>query len=202
MILILDYGASNLRSVKKAFDYLGIAARITHQPAEITSASKILLPGVGAFGKGMEALCRSGFAEAIAEHVDKGRDLLGICLGMQLFLTQSEEMGLHDGLNLLEGYVRQFDKTKDKVPQIGWNSLDHIRRDSVLFKGIDEGTYFYFVHSYYCDVAVPDCVAAEAFYAGTKFATSIEKNNIFAVQFHPEKSGSWGLKVLKNFAQH
>jgi glutamine amidotransferase len=202
VIFILDYGASNLRSVKKAFDYLGIAARITHQPAEITSASKILLPGVGAFGKGMEALCRSGFAEAIAEHVDKGRDLLGICLGMQLLLTQSEEMGLHDGLNLLEGYVRQFDKTKDKVPQIGWNSLDHIRRDSVLFKGIDEGTYFYFVHSYYCDVAVPDCVAAEAFYAGTKFATSIEKNNIFAVQFHPEKSGSWGLKVLKNFAQH
>jgi glutamine amidotransferase len=118
---------------------------------------------------------------------------------MQLLLTQSEEMGLHDGLNLLEGYVRQFDKTKDKVPQIGWNSLDHIRRDSVLFKGIDEGTYFYFVHSYYCDVAVPDCVAAEAFYAGTKFATSIEKNNIFAVQFHPEKSGSWGLKVFEKF---
>jgi imidazole glycerol phosphate synthase glutamine amidotransferase subunit len=134
VIFILDYGASNLRSVKKALDYLGIAARVAHQPSEITSASKILLPGVGAFGKGMEALCRSGFAEAIAEHVDKGRDLLGICLGMQLLLTQSEEMGRHDGLNLLEGYVRQFDKTKDKVPQIGWNSLDYIRRDSVLLE--------------------------------------------------------------------
>lgn len=201
VILILDYGASNLRSVQKAFEYLGIPARLTNQPCEIATAKKILLPGVGAFGKAIDALHRTGFAEAIAEHADKGRDLLGICLGMQLLLTQSEEMGLHQGLNLLSGHVRKFDSTKDKVPQIGWNSLDRIHRHSALFKGIDEGEYFYFVHSYYCDMTEP-CIAAEAFYAGVSFTAGIEKNNIFAVQFHPEKSGESGLKILKNFARH
>lgn len=167
----------------------------------MASAEKIVLPGVGAFGKGMDALRRTGFADAIAEHADKGRDLLGICLGMQLLLTQSEEMGLHRGLNLLAGHVRKFDSAKDKVPQIGWNSLERISRHAALFKGVDEGEYFYFVHSYYCDVA-EGCVAAEAVYAGATFAAGIEKNNIFAVQFHPEKSGESGLKILKNFAKH
>ncbi len=198
MILILDYGASNLRSVQKAFEFLGVPSRITDNPNDVASAQKIVLPGVGAFGKGIDAVRQRGFADAIAEHLDKGRHLFGICLGMQLLLTTSCEMGMHDGLNLVSGAVLKFDETQDKVPQIGWNSLDTIQRDSRLLNGIDEGTHVYFVHSYYCEPN--EGVAAESHYAGKKFAAAIEKNGIFAVQFHAEKSGQTGLKILNNFA--
>lgn len=199
MILILDYGASNLRSVQKAFEFLRIPTRLSDKAKEIETADKLVLPGVGAFGKAIAAVRQLGFADAISEHVAKGKPLLGICLGMQLLLTESEEMGIHQGLNLIAGTVRRFDATKDKVPQIGWNSLDTIRRETQLLKGIDEGTFVYFVHSYYCDPL--EGVAAESCYAGQRFAAAIEKNAIFAVQFHPEKSGEAGLKILRNFAQ-
>jgi len=201
MILILDFGASNLRSVQKAFDYLHIPATISDDARQVAASDKVILPGVGAFGQGIKAVRSRGFDSAIAEHLSKHKPLLGICLGMQLLLSESEEMGLHQGLNLISGKVRQFNSQNAKVPQIGWNSLDEIRRDSLLFKGIDEGTHFYFVHSYYCQVEDASAVSAKARYAGEIFAVAIEKSGIFAVQFHPEKSGTAGLKVLENFAK-
>jgi glutamine amidotransferase len=201
MILILDYGASNLRSVQKAFDYLRIPATVSDNARKIATADKLILPGVGAFGQGIKAVRSRGFDSAIAEHLSKQKPLLGICLGMQLLLSESTEMGIHQGLNLISGKVQQFNSQNAKVPQIGWNTLHEIRRNSLLFKGIDEGTHFYFVHSYYCQVEDASAVSARATYAGENFAVAIEKNGIFAVQFHPEKSGTAGLKVLENFAK-
>ncbi|MFQ3596706.1 MAG: imidazole glycerol phosphate synthase subunit HisH [Chloroherpetonaceae bacterium] len=201
MILILDYGASNLRSVQKAFDYLHIPATVSDDARTVANADKVILPGVGAFGQGINAVRARGFDSAIGEHLAKAKPLLGICLGMQLLLSESEEMGLHQGLNLISGKVQQFNSQYAKVPQIGWNSLHDIRRDSLLFKGIDDGAHVYFVHSYFCNVHEPDAVSARASYAQENFAVAIEKNGIFAVQFHPEKSGLIGLKVLENFAR-
>jgi glutamine amidotransferase len=201
MILILDYGASNLRSVKKAFDYLGIPATVSDDARMVARAEKVVLPGVGAFGQGIGAMRSRGFDSAVGEHLAQQKIILGICLGMQLLLSESEEMGLHQGLNFISGKVQQFSSQNAKVPQIGWNNLHDVRRDSLLFKGIDEGSHFYFVHSYFCNVQPADAVSARASYAQENFAVSIEKNGIFAVQFHPEKSGVSGLKVLKNFAR-
>ncbi len=201
MILILDYGASNLRSVQKAFDYLHISATVSDDARMVANADKVVLPGVGAFGQGINAVRSRGFDSALGEHLAKGKLLLGICLGMQLLLSESEEMGIHQGLNFISGKVQQFNSQNAKVPQIGWNSLHDIRRDSLLFKGIDDGTHVYFVHSYFCRVDEPRAVSARAFYAQENFAVAIEKNGIFAVQFHPEKSGTVGLKILENFAR-
>ncbi|ACF13863.1 imidazole glycerol phosphate synthase, glutamine amidotransferase subunit [Chloroherpeton thalassium ATCC 35110] len=200
MICIIDYGAGNLHSVKKAFDFIGVPAKVTDSPSEIRDADKLLVPGVGAFGKGMEALRRQGFTDAILGHVEKGRHILGICLGMQLFLTDSVEMGDNNGLDLIPGHVLRFDSAQAKVPQIGWNSLD-FQRESPLFAGISPGTYFYFVHSYFCEPNDEEATVATASYAGRNFCAAIEKNGIFAIQFHPEKSASNGLKVLENFAK-
>ncbi len=201
MILILDYGASNLRSVQKAFDYLGISTTVSQDARLVATSDKVILPGVGAFGQGITAVRSRGFDSAIGEHLSKQKPILGICLGMQLLLSESEEMGIHQGLNLISGKVQQFNSQSAKVPQIGWNSLHEIRRDSLLFKGIDEGSHFYFVHSYYCQVEDASAVSARARYAGENFAVAIEKNGIFAVQFHPEKSDKAGLKVLENFVR-
>lgn len=201
MILILDYGAGNLRSVQNALDYLGATAKITDDARDVERADKIILPGVGAFGQGIQALRAKAFDRAIGEHVAKQKPFLGVCLGMQLLLSQSEEMGLHRGLNLISGTVQRFDARRDKVPQIGWNRLCFIRRESLLFKRIDEGTHFYFVHSYYCKTDDESVASARAYYAGERFVAAIEKNGIFAVQFHPEKSGKMGLRILENFAR-
>lgn len=201
MVFIADYGAGNLRSVHKAFDYLGIKAVVSDRASEMSSCDKVLIPGVGAFGPAMEALDRLGFSDAIREHVDKGRQVLGICLGMQLFLNGSEEMGAHAGLGLIPGRVLQFRSETDKIPQIGWNSADVCRSDSVLFRNLPEHPWFYFVHSFYCSPEEPGSVAATTWYAGKNFCSAIEKNGIFAVQFHPEKSSEAGLRVLRNFAE-
>ncbi|NTV45044.1 MAG: imidazole glycerol phosphate synthase subunit HisH [Chlorobiales bacterium] len=201
MILIIDYGAGNLHSVQKAFEYLGVPARITTDPADIAAVDKVLLPGVGAFGKGMEDLRQHAFVEAIGEHVDKGKQLFGICLGMQLLFTESQEIGVHKGLNLIPGAVKRFDNRAAKVPQIGWNSLN-FHKDSAIFKGIDENTYFYFVHSFYCQPEDPSSLTASASYAQINFCAALEKDGVFAVQFHPEKSSAFGLKVLENFAKY
>lgn len=201
MILILDYGASNLHSVQKAFDYLHIPATISDNARLVANADKVVLPGVGAFGQGINAVRSRGFDSAIGEHLSRQKPLLGICLGMQLLLSESEEMGIHQGLNFISGKVQPFNSQKAKVPQIGWNNLHDIRRDSLLFKGVDDGTYFYFVHSYFCNINEPGTISARALYAQENFAAAIEKSGIFAVQFHPEKSGSVGLKVLENFAR-
>ena len=200
MVFIADYGAGNLRSVLKAFDYLGVKAIVSSDPGKLEGCRKVILPGVGAFGQAIESLNASGFTEAISEYVDKGGQLLGICLGMQLLLTDSEEMGSHKGMDLIPGRVLQFKSETDKIPQIGWNSVDQ-QKESVLFRGIPDHSFFYFVHSYYCEPVAPDTVAATTWFAGKNFCSAIEKNGIFAVQFHPEKSSEAGLQVLKNFAE-
>jgi glutamine amidotransferase len=199
MVFIADYGAGNLRSVLKAFEYLGVKAIVGNDPAKLTGYRKVILPGVGAFGQAIESLNASGFTEAVLEHVDKGGQLLGICLGMQLLLAESEEMGAWKGMNLIPGKVRHFKSDTDKIPQIGWNSVDQ-QKESILFRGIPDHSFFYFVHSYYCEPEAPDAVAATTWFAGKNFCSAIEKNGIFAVQFHPEKSSDAGLHVLKNFA--
>ncbi len=199
MVFIADYGAGNLRSVLKAFEYLGVKAIVSDDPAKLTGYRKVILPGVGAFGQAIESLNASGFTEAVLEHVDKGGQLLGICLGMQLLLAESEEMGAWKGMNLIPGKVRHFKSDTDKIPQIGWNSVDQ-QKESILFRGIPDHSFFYFVHSYYCEPEAPDAVAATTWFAGKNFCSAIEKNGIFAVQFHPEKSSDAGLQVLKNFA--
>jgi glutamine amidotransferase len=201
MVFIADYGAGNLRSVHKALDYLGIKAVVSDRASELSGYDKVLIPGVGAFGPAMETFDRLGFTEAILEHIDKGRQVLGICLGMQLLLSGSEEMGAHSGLGSVPGKVVQFTSTTDKIPQIGWNTIELCRQDSVLFRNIPDHSWFYFVHSYYCSPSEPDSIAATTTYAGKNFCSAIEKNGIFAVQFHPEKSSETGLQVLKNFAE-
>lgn len=216
MILILDYGAGNLRSVQKAFEHLGVRSRITATAADIEAADKVLLPGVGAFGRGIEAVRRLGYADALGEHISKGKPMLGICLGMQLLFTESEEMGIHAGLGFIEGRVRRFESATEKVPHTGWNRIDPDlpTRDAgvgiapngnagnaSLLKGIDGGTYFYFVHSYYCEPTDRSVVTATSDYAGKNFAAVVEKNGIFGAQFHPEKSAAFGLKLLENFAR-
>jgi glutamine amidotransferase len=201
MVFIADYGAGNLRSVHKALDYLGVRAVVSDKPSEMSGFDKVVIPGVGAFGPAMEALNRQGFADAIKEHIDKGRKVLGICLGMQIFLTDSEEMGAYTGLGIVPGKVLQFRSETDKIPQIGWNTADICRKDSILFRNVPDHSWFYFVHSYYCSPDAADSVVATTTYAGNNFCSAIEKNGIFAVQFHPEKSSEAGLMVLKNFAE-
>ena len=198
MIAIIDYDAGNLKSVEKALQFLGVEAKITSSAEEILGADKIILPGVGAFGDAMEKLNKSGLSEVIREAVRRKIPLLGICLGLQLLFEASEETPGVDGLSVLKGkIVRIPDKEGFKVPHIGWNSLK-INPESKLFAGIPDDSYVYFVHSYYLAAEEP-IIAATTDYV-VNIHAAVEKENIFACQFHPEKSGDIGLKLLKNFA--
>lgn len=191
-IAILDYGVGNLRSVERGLARCGAAAVITGDAGVIESSDALVLPGVGAFCDATKQLKKF---EKILKKNEK--PLLGICLGMQLLFTESEEDGLHRGLNLMQGRVVKLPKSV-KIPQMGWNSIS-VKRKSALLKGIKDGEYFYFVHSYY---AAPeeDVITATAEY-GVKFAAVVEKSNLYATQFHPEKSGKAGLRMLKNFIE-
>jgi len=198
MIAIIDYDAGNLKSVEKALQYLGEDVKITSDANEILGADKIILPGVGAFGDAMEKLNTRGLSEVIREAVKRKIPLLGICLGLQLLFEASEESPGVDGLSVLKGkIVRIPDKEGFKVPHIGWNSLK-INPESKLFAGIPEDAYVYFVHSYYLAAEEP-IVAATTDYV-VDIHAAVEKEHVFACQFHPEKSGDIGLKLLKNFA--
>jgi glutamine amidotransferase len=195
-ITIIDCGISNLRSVQKAFEKVGVSTQTSRDPKVIEAAEKLVLPGVGAFGQGMENLGKSLLVEPILRHVKNGKPIIGICLGMQLLFSESEELGHHRGLNLLKGRLRRFPSTV-KVPHVGWNQA-HARKPSSLLRGINGGSYFYFVHSYYLE---PDeNVTLTTTEYGIEFPSSIEKDNIFGIQFHPEKSQENGLTILKNFA--
>ena len=197
MIAIIDYDAGNLKSVEKAFQYLGVEAKITSSAEEILGADKIILPGVGAFGDAMEKLNNSGLSEVIREAVRRKIPLLGICLGLQLLFEASEESPGVDGLSVLKGkIIRIPDKEGFKVPHIGWNSLK-INPESKLFAGIPEDSYVYFVHSYYL-VAEEPIVAATTDYV-VDIHAAVEKEHVFACQFHPEKSGEVGLEILRAF---
>jgi imidazole glycerol-phosphate synthase subunit HisH len=199
MIAIIDYGAGNLRSVTNAFTYLGADVFTTSDPQELRRATKIVLPGVGAFGAGMKALRDSGFEEPICRAAEEGVPLLGICLGMQYLFESSDEMGLHRGLGLLPGRVTRFPTEGPKVPHIGWNQL-HVRNSGGLLDGVPEGAYAYFVHSYYVEAHDPAVILATTDY-GIEYASVIGRQNIFGIQPHPEKSQAVGLRILKNFVE-
>lgn len=194
MIGIIDYGVGNLRSVAKAVEYSGYESVITDEASVLDNCSHLILPGVGAFKDAIKKLEDSGLAETLIKSIDIGKPTLGICLGMQLFFESSTEDGLHKGLALLEGSVEKFDISL-KVPHIGWNSVDTLR-ESELFKGIDD-TNFYFVHSYYLDKNVPSALGLTDY--EIQFTSCVMRENLYGVQFHPEKSGDSGLKLLKNF---
>jgi glutamine amidotransferase len=206
MIAIIDYGMGNLRSVEKALLKLGHAAEITSDPEAIRRAGRVILPGVGAFGAAMANLQRAEpgsepLAAVVREAVCSGKPFLGICLGMQLLLSRSEEQGEHRGLDLVPGEVVRFDFADDpalKVPHMGWNAL-RPRPGCRLFEGLDEGTQVYFVHSYYCRPRDPAVTAAWSTH-GVDFTAALGSGNVYGVQFHPEKSGAAGLRILANFA--
>ena len=198
MIAIIDYDAGNIKSVEKAVAYLGKEPRITRDRDEILNAEKIILPGVGAFGDAMKRLEAYGLVDVIKEAVKRGIPFLGICLGLQLIFDESEESPGVKGLSLLPGKIIRFPKIEGlKVPQIGWNDIG-FPKESRLFAGIDEGSYVYFVHSYYLKAGNDEDVAAISRY-GVPFHAAVEHDNIFACQFHPEKSSDVGLKILSNF---
>ena len=198
MVAIIDYDAGNIKSVEKAIQYLGQEAVITRNPDEILNASHVILPGVGAFGDAMEKLHKYGLIPVIHEVVKRNIPFIGICLGLQLLFERSEETPGVEGLSILKGEIKRIpDKDDLKIPHIGWNSLKYPNKGR-LYEGIPEESYVYFVHSYYLDAKDKDIVVATTEY-GTKIHASVEKGNVFACQFHPEKSSSVGLKILENF---
>ena len=200
MIAIIDYDAGNLRSVEKALAALGETPVITRSPEEILAADKVILPGVGSFGDAMGKIRDYGLEEVIHQVVEKDIPFLGICLGLQLMFESSEESPGVSGLGILKGRILRIpDKEGLKIPHIGWNSL-HLTNNGRLFEGLEENSYVYFVHSYYLKAEDPEIVKASAWY-GTDIHASVEKGNIFACQFHPEKSSDVGLHILKNFAE-
>ena len=204
MIVIIDYGMGNLRSVQKGFEKIGADALVSADPRVILEADKIVLPGVGAFRDCMRNLEQSGFIEPILKVITEGRPFLGICVGMQLLFTDSIEFGLYQGLNLIPGHVLRFPDgmqeatEKLKVPHMGWNQLNFKCRPPA-FEGIADETNVYFVHSYYAKPDDESVIATTTGY-GIEFCSAIWKDNIVATQFHPEKSQSAGLRILKNFA--
>ena len=200
MITIIDCGVNNLRSVQKAFEHLEYSTRVTRSPDDIARADKLVLPGVGAFGAVMKTLRDAELIEPILEHIEREKPFLGVCLALQLLFDWSEELGLHAGLGVLSGKVTRLPESPGlKIPHMGWSALE-LPRKSKLFRGVENGTSVYFVHSYY---ALPDnenIVAAWSTH-GVKFVAAVERDNVMATQFHPEKSSAVGLKILDNFGK-
>jgi len=201
MIAIVDYGMGNLRSVKKAFENLGFPANVTRDQDDIINSNGLVLPGVGAFGDCMKNLEEYDLAEPIKAFIKTGKPFLGICLGLQLLFEESEETPGVKGLGVLRGRVvrfPRFEKEGLKVPHMGWNQIE-IKKPTPVLKGIPEGSWFYFVHSYYPEPE-DDRIGSIKTHYGVEFTSAVESENIFACQFHPEKSSTTGLKVLENFA--
>jgi glutamine amidotransferase len=196
MIAIVDYGMGNLRSVEKGFLKVGVDARIVSNPKAVDDARAVVLPGVGAFRDCMRNLKEKSLIESVLRSIQKGKPYLGICLGLQVLFTESEEFGIYKGLDILKGKVMRFRLTL-KVPHMGWNKVKILRR-SPLFEDIQDQAFFYFVHSFYVVPDDNDIVATTTEY-GISFASMVWKENIFATQFHPEKSQETGLKILRNF---
>lgn len=201
MLAVIDYGAGNLRSVMHALHYLGVDnARLVREPDDLVGAQKIILPGVGAFGAGMQQLHAQGIVEPLKEAIARGVPYLGICLGMQFLFERSDEMGDHAGLGVLPGLVTRIpDQPGLKVPHMGWNEL-RLKRLSPLLEGLGDGSYVYFVHSYHCVPANRDDTLAVVDY-GRDVVVAVQRDNIYGVQFHPEKSQRAGLQLLTNFLQ-
>lgn len=198
MIAIIDYGAGNILSVQKALDYIGCENTVTSDAAAVLAADGAILPGVGSFGNAMECMKERGLVEAVKEFAAGGKPFIGICLGLQVLFDSSEESEGVEGLSILGGEVKRFPSDMGlKIPHIGWNSITY-NGACPLFRGLPENPYVYFVHSYYLKADSGDVVAARAEY-GIPFDAAAWRGNVFATQFHPEKSGAVGLQILRNF---
>ena len=201
LIAVIDYGLGNLRSVSKALEAVGAEVEVTNNSEKIAEAKAIVLPGVGAFHRGVENLKGLGIVPSIFKAIGEGKPFLGICLGLQLLFAESEEHGRPKGLNVIKGRVKRF-STDEKVPHMGWNSIklkmQNAKCKMKIFAGIPEESYFYFVHSYYVEPENKDVIAATTDY-GKEFVSAVNKENVWGVQFHPEKSTDLGLKILENF---
>lgn len=204
MIAIVDYGMGNLRSVEKAFERFGFDVRVTDNPGEFKNADKLVLPGVGAFRDAMDGLRQRGLIEPVVDWIRLGKPFLGICLGLQLLFSKGYEDGEHEGLNIIPGKVIRFQfsegKTngKLKIPHMGWNQISFRKGDIPILKNVPYNAYMYFVHSYYVCPVDESVIATETEY-GIRFTSMIWHRNIFATQFHPEKSQEYGLTILRNF---
>ena len=199
MITVIDYGSGNLRSVEKGFLKAGFDVKVTNRPEDVQKAEAIILPGVGAFKDCMQELTNLGMTDVLVEAINKGTPYLGICLGLQVLFSESVEFGSCKGLGIFKGKVVRFESKELKIPQMGWNQLN-IKNNTPLFNEIPDKSYFYFVHSYY---VVPDdegIISTTTDY-GVEFTSSVCKDNVYAVQFHPEKSQALGLQMLKNFGE-
>jgi len=200
MIIVVDYDMGNLNSVSKALTKVGAKVEVCRDPEKIRQADKLVVPGVGAFGDCMKNLQNYGLLEPIREFIRSGKPYLGICLGMQILMSYSLEFGKYEGLGIFEGEAIPFDKSPQlKVPHMGWNQLK-IAEDTRLFQGVPNEAYVYFVHSFYVEPKNPNIIAATTDY-GVNFTSALEWENIFATQFHPEKSQNIGLKILQNFCE-
>ena len=200
MIAIIDYGAGNIQSVYKALKFIDCDAVVTKNPDEILKSDGAILPGVGSFGDTMDTMQKYGIKDTVIKYTQSGKPFLGICLGLQLLFPKSEESVGAGGLSILQGEIKKIPNNSGelKIPHIGWNNLN-IKKHDGLFKGIDGSPYVYFVHSYYLDAQDKDIVSSQTNY-GVLIDASVQKDNVFATQFHPEKSGDVGLKMLRNFA--
>jgi len=199
-IVIVDYGMGNLRNVQKGFEKIGVEARLTRNKKEIGKASAIVLPGVGAFKDCMENLEKYGLVDPLLRSIEKGKPYLGICLGLQILFSESEEFGTCKGLDLIRGKVVKFKPDPEhKVPHMGWNTIEK-EQEVPMLQGVDSGDFFYFVHSYYVVPEEARWVSTFTTY-GEPFVSSIWKENLFATQFHPEKSQRKGLTILENFVR-
>ena len=200
MIALIDYDAGNIKSAQKAFAAIGEETVVTRNPEQILAADHVVLPGVGAFGDAMNNLVSFGLDDVVRKVVDKKIPLLGICVGLQLLFEDSEETPQVAGIGVLKGHIKKIKSDeKLKIPHMGWNSISKCS-DSYLLNNIPDDSYMYFVHSYYLEAADKGIVSAVTHY-GVEIHAAVEKDNVFAVQFHPEKSGDMGLRILKNFAQ-
>lgn len=197
MIALIDYGIGNLRSVQKALQAVGADVQLTEDPAVILAADKVVLPGVGAFGDGMRGLQSRGLDDVVLHLARRGVPLLGICVGMQLLFEVGEELGEFPGLGLLPGRVKRLPETGLKIPQTGWNQIEPAAGGHPLLAGLPAGSYAYFNHSFYCDAAPSDTIGWTEY--GLRYASVVVRDNIHGAQFHPEKSQSVGLRILRNF---
>ena len=199
-VILIDAGTGNLRSVQKALECVGANVLRTDDPQKVLSGRRVVLPGVGAFGNFMSGLREKGLEDAVKETAKRGVPLLGICVGMQALFEVGEELGEHAGLGLLAGKVVRFEASKSvKIPHTGWNQVQ-TKKEASLFNGIHNGAYVYFNHSYYCQARDPSDILATTEY-GINYASAVRSENIFGVQFHPEKRQSTGLRILKNFLE-
>lgn len=201
MIIIVDYGMGNLKNVYNALKYLNIPSKISNEISEIRSADKLILPGVGAFNKAMYNLNNTGLSDVIKDKVNSGTPLLGICLGMQMIFKKGYENGICDGLGFIDGEVKLLAPTeKVKIPHIGWNRLEYSNKND-LIKGLEENSFVYYVHSYVATNVKDKNLIGFSNYGGIKIPSIVCNDNVYGTQFHPEKSGEIGLRILKNFGE-